>query len=100
MSFSFWETCFPEIRKSANKIFKTETKYNATKKPRLDFLLSKYVKNKEGFASTMTDSLNSLMKFYKLMGKMPKSHTLLQRILKKLHHSLAYLKPGGSYALF
>lgn len=97
MSFSFWETCFPEIRKSANKVFETETKYNATKKPRLDFLLSKYVKNKKGFASTMTDSLNSLMKFYKLMGKMPKSHTLLQRILKiKLHHSLAYLKLGGS----
>lgn len=72
-------------------------KYNAAKKPRLDFLLSKYVKNKEGFASTVTDSLNSLMRFYKLMGRMPKSHTLLQRILKiKLHHNLAYLKLRGT----
>lgn len=48
-----------------------ERKHNA-KRPRLHFL-SKIMKNEEGFVSTMTDSLNSLMGFWKLIGKMRKS---------------------------
>lgn len=70
-----------------------ETKHNAANRLRLYLLLSKNTKNKEGFASTMTESLNSLIRLCKLMGKMPKRQIFLQRLLKiNLHRCSSYLE--------
>lgn len=67
-------------------------KHDTAKRPRMYLLLRKNMKKKEGFASTMTNSLYSQIRFWKLIGKMPKSQAVLQRLLKtKLHHFFLYL---------
>lgn len=76
-------------------------KHNTAKRPRLYLLLRKNMKKKEAFASTMTKSLYSQIRFWKLRGKMPKSQAVLQRLLKtKLHNYFLYLNFWGTQVLF